>query len=267
LRAADVGVALGGSGTEAAREVADIVLVDDDLRSMLIAIEEGRTTYGNVRKSVHYLLSTNFSEIWVMLASVALGLGRPLTPIQLLWINLITDIFPGLALTLEPAEDEVMRHRPRDPKQPIVSTDDYWRIGRESLLISGAAMASYGYGLARHGRGAPAAGSLAFLTLVLSQLAHAVSCRSDRASLFDRTRTRRRNRYLELAIGGSLAMQGIAAVVPALRRALGLTRLGLLDYVVAGLTAAAPLVINELSKMPRRDKRGEASGVPPGRIR
>ena len=108
LRAADIGIAMGDGGTEAARTVADVIIEDNNLHSMVTAVEQGRTIYGNIRKAIHFLLATNFSEIEVMLASIALGLGQPLNPIQLLWINLITDIFPGLALALDAPEEDTL---------------------------------------------------------------------------------------------------------------------------------------------------------------
>ena len=119
LRAADIGIALGQGGTSAAREVADVVLETDDLSTLLIAIERGRTTYTNVRKAIHYLLSTNLSEIVVMIAATAAGVGEALSPMQLLWINLVSDVLPGLGLALEPPEPGVMEHAPRDGDEPI----------------------------------------------------------------------------------------------------------------------------------------------------
>ena len=117
LKAADIGIAMGRSGTDVAREVADVVLEDDNLETLIVAVSQGRTIYANIRKSVHFLLSTNISEITVMFGAIALGLGQPLNPMQLLWINLITDIFPGLALALEPPEPDVLENPPRDPAE------------------------------------------------------------------------------------------------------------------------------------------------------
>jgi Ca2+-transporting ATPase len=254
LRAADVGVAMGGHGTEAARDLADIVVADDNLHSLLQAVEEGRTIYGNVRKSLHYLLATNLSEIWVMLGAVAFGLGRPLSPLQLLWLNLVTDVFPALALALEPPEADVMKQPPRDSREPIVRREDYRRIGFESVLIAGTTLGSYGYAILRYGRG-PRAGAQAFLTLVLAQLAHALGCRSEKTSLLGRKTIRRRNRWLEATLLGSLGLQGAAALVPGLRSILGLSRLGPLDYLVVGAGAALPLLLTELRKPHLRPER------------
>ena len=120
LKAAAIGIAMGHTGTDVASEVADVVLEDDNLETMLIAVSEGRTIYNNIRKSLHYLLSTNMSEIMVTSVAMAAGLGEPLTPMQLLWINLVSDIFPGLALALEPPEPDVLLRPPRDPAEEIL---------------------------------------------------------------------------------------------------------------------------------------------------
>jgi Ca2+-transporting ATPase len=152
LKAADIGIAMGSTGTDAARDVADVVLENDDLQTMLVAIGEGRTIYRNIRKSLHFLLATNFSEIIVMFVALAAGLGRPLNAMQLLWINLISDVFPGLALALEPPEPDVMSEAPRDPKEPVLKGSDFGRIAAESAALSCGALAVYDYGLARYAR-------------------------------------------------------------------------------------------------------------------
>jgi P-type Ca2+ transporter type 2C len=174
---------MGGTGTEVARNVADVVLEDDNLHSMIHAVEQGRTIYGNVRKSIHFLLATNFSEIEVMLTAVAMGLGQPLNPMQLLWINLITDIFPALALALDPPDPEILNKPPRDPQEPIIQRPELKRMGLESAAITAGTLGSYGYALARYGPG-PKACTHAFTSLTLTQLLHSYSCRSSQRSLF-----------------------------------------------------------------------------------
>ena len=246
LKAADIGIAMGRSGTDVAREVADVVLEDDNLETLIVAVSQGRTIYANIRKSVHFLLSTNISEITVMFGAIALGLGQPLNPMQLLWINLITDIFPGLALALEPPEPDVLENPPRDPAEPIVRAADFRRILFEAGTLSAGTLAAYGYGVARYGIG-PQAGSLAFMGLTAAQLAHAVSCRSERHSVFGAERLPP-NRYLTTAIGASLALQTATAFVPGLRRFLGLAPIALIDGAVIGAAALVPFVVNEASK-------------------
>jgi Ca2+-transporting ATPase len=128
LKAANIGVTLGEKGTDAARSVADVILEDDDLKTMMTAIGEGRAIYDNIRKSLHFLLSTNLSEIEVMLISAAFGKAEILNPMQLLWINLISDIFPALALAMDPPEVDVLKRPPRDPNAAIVSRGDYAKL-------------------------------------------------------------------------------------------------------------------------------------------
>ncbi len=246
LKAADIGVAMGSSGTDIAREVADVVLENDNLETMIAAVSHGRTIYNNIRKSVHFLLATNFSEIMVMFFASTAGLGYPLTAMQLLWINLISDIFPGLALALEPPEPDVLKRPPRDPREPITKTSDLKRITFEAGVMSASALAAYGYGIARYGMGARA-NSIAFQSLTLAQLLHAISCRSEKHSVFDRS-VLPSNRYLNMALGGSLGIQILTMVVPGLRRLLGVSPVNLIDGILIGASALFPLVINEATK-------------------
>ncbi len=251
LKAADIGVALGASGTDVAREVADVILEKDDLEMMILAVGHGRTIYSNIRKSLHFLLATNFSEIMVMFVAGATGIGYPLSAMQLLWINLISDIFPGLALAMEAPEPDVLKKPPRDPRETIVRKADFKNISLEAAFMTGGSMVSYLYGLARYGAG-PRSGTLAFQSLTLAQLLHAISCRSDRHSVFGKEKLPS-NRYLNWALGGSLAIQLLTIVVPGLRGLLGLTPLGLADAVVVGASSLAPLLINEARKDTPKD--------------
>jgi Ca2+-transporting ATPase len=250
LKAADIGIAMGNTGTDVAREVADVVLEDDALETMIIAISQGRTIYNNIRKSVHFLFATNLSEIMVMFTALTLGLGRPLNAMQLLWINLLSDIAPGLALAFEPQEPDVLRQPPRNPTEPILRPADFRRIAFESAMLSMGTLGAYGYGLLRYGMGAQA-NTLAFMSLTTGQLLHAFSCRSETHSLFD-AKPLPANPTLTLAVGGSLALQLLAVVIPGLRSVLGLTPLTWLDSMVVGQSAVLPLVVNELTKQQTR---------------
>jgi P-type Ca2+ transporter type 2C len=256
LKAADIGIAMGRSGTDVAREVADVVLEDDNLETLIVAVSQGRTIYANIRKSVHYLLSSNISEITIMFGAIALGLGQPLNPMQLLWINLITDIFPGLGLALEAPEPDVLENPPRDPAEAIVRAADFRRILFEAGTLSAGTLAAYGYGVARYGVG-PQAGTLAFMGITNAQLAHAISCRSERHSVFGAEKLPP-NRTLTTAIGASLALQTATVFVPGLRQFLGLAPITLIDGAVIGAAALVPFVVNEASKPPLRHK-----GSPP----
>lgn len=249
LKAADVGVAMGRSGTDVARSVADVVLEDDELHTMLAAIEQGRTIYGNIRKTIHFLLSTNFTEIELMFAGLATGLGQTLNPMQLLWINLVSDIFPGLALSLEPAEKDILQRPPRDPDESIITRRELGWMGRESLVITGSAFLAFLWARGRYGPGAHST-TIAFNSITIAELLHAFSSRSRYHSLFQKG-WRERNRYLEGAVGGTLLAQGLVNLIPGMRRLLGMTPLGAADVVVTLGSAAAPLLVNESLKLLR----------------
>ena len=246
LKAADIGIAMGKSGTEVAREVADVVLEDDNLETLIRAVSDGRGTYSNIRKSVHFFLSTNLSEIMVMFAAMAAGIGFPLTVMQLLWINIISDIFPGLALSLEEPEPDVLSRPPRDADAPLFSGADYRRIGFESAMITAGSLAAYVAGMARYGKGVRAT-SMAFQSLTLGQLLHAYSCRSETHTIAEH-RLLPKNRYLSAAIGGSILTQLMTLFVPPVRRFLGLGALGPVDMTVIGATCTLPLLINDVTK-------------------
>lgn len=246
LKAAEVGIAMGHTGTDVAREVADVVLEDDNLETMAIAVSQGRTIYNNIRKSVHFLLSTNLSEIMVMVVGNSLGLGQPLNAMQLLWLNLVTDIFPGLALALEPPEPDVLAQPPRDPTEPIIPASDFRRIAAESAVLSTSALAAYGYGLGTYGVGARSS-TIGFMGLTLAQLLHAISCRS-RSRCLVTAHPLPPNRYLAISLSGSILLQFLSVFVPGLRQLLQIAPLNLIDAAVIGSSALLPLVVNEASK-------------------
>ena len=247
LKAADVGIAMGATGTDVAREVADVVLEHDDLETLIIALSDGRTIYNNIRKALHYLLATNFSEIAVVAATSSLGLGHPLSAIQLLWINLISDVLPGLALAMEPSEPDVLSRKPRNPGEPIVTDDDYRQIVFEAALISLSTMASYVYGVGKYGIGS-AANVFSFQTITTAQILHAWSCRSKTQSVFQNS-DRPRNEYLNMAVIGSLVLQVLTLIVPGLRRLLDLTQISAVDTAVIGISSCLPFFINESRKL------------------
>jgi len=247
LKAADVGIAMGKAGTDTAREVADVILENDDLEALITALKDGRTIHLNLKKSVHYALSTNLSELLLVFSALVAGLGSPLNAMQLLWINMISDIFPGLALSLEPVEPGILEQPPRDPQEPLLTGSDFRRMLRESAVMSAGALGAYGYGLVSRGP----AGTLAFHTLAVSQLLHALTCRSSTSGMMSR-RPKPRNRILDIAVGGSLVLQCLTVITPALRRLLGLAPLRLLDGLVVVGGALATLLFNRTLKGIRR---------------
>ena len=265
LKAADVGIAMGHSGTDVAREVADVVLERDNLETLIMAVRDGRTTYNNIKKSVHFFLSTNFSELMVMSAAMAAGVGTPLNTMQLLWINIISDIFPGLALSMEEPESDILEQPPRDSQEPILTSADFRQIVRESAVLSATALGAYGYGLLRYGAGG-AAGGIAFQSLTVGQLLHAICCRSRRHTLFDRRGTPG-NKYLNIAVGGSLALQALTAFLPGFRGFLGIAPLNLMDAAVIGVTSLLSLTINEAFKLWEKKEISTPALAHPGRAK
>lgn len=243
LKAADISVAMGRHSTDLAREVADVVLEDDSLETLLVAIRQGRTTYANIRKAVHFLVSTNLSEIMVTLAAVGLRAGAAPTPMQLLWLNLLSDVFPALALSVEPSEEDVLMRPPRDAAEPLVRREDMMRCGQQALALSGGTLAAHALAAARHGAGARA-GTVSFMTLTLGQLLHAYRCRSEAPGTLSVLRGPR-NRHLDLAIGGMVALQALAALVPGLRGLLNMSPIDALDALIVALGATGGYLFNE----------------------
>jgi P-type Ca2+ transporter type 2C len=177
LARADIGVAMGGRGTDVAREASDVVLTDDDFATIVRAVAQGRVIYANLRKVIHFLFTANLSEIATIFVAVALGFPAPLLPLQILWVNLVTDILPALALIRDPAEPDVMRRPPRDPRQALVT----WRFGRrmlaEGFVLAAGVLSAYLWVVWRDGAG-PHANTVALVALVLIHPLQAMYCRS-----------------------------------------------------------------------------------------
>jgi Ca2+-transporting ATPase len=247
LRAADVGVAMGERGTELARELADVVLATDDFSQMVDAVEEGRLVRANVRRVLHYLLGTNAGEVWTVLGAVALGLPTPLNALQLLWLNVVTDVAPAFALAVEPRDPALMQQPPRDPSESMLSRSFLTRIVAESAPMALAALAVYGVGLRRYGPG-PVAQTMAFASLVGAQLLHAPLARvGNRPATLGGVP----NRWLLAALGLSGGLQLAALFFPPLRLALGGAALRLADVLVAAAGSLAAIACLEGERLVR----------------
>jgi Ca2+-transporting ATPase len=181
LQQADIGIAMGQGGTDVAREAADMVLLDDNFATIVSAVREGRRIYDNIRKFTRYLLTTNVGEIVAVAFAPLFGLPLPLLPIHILWINLMTDALPALALSVEPAEGDVMRRPPRPPKESIFAHGLGWHVLVVGLLIGALVLLTQGWAIVSddaHWQ------TLAFTVLCFTQLFHVVAIRSEHASLF-----------------------------------------------------------------------------------
>jgi len=249
LKIADVGVAMGASGTDFAHAMSDLVLKDDHPAGLLEAIAEGRTAYLNVKKAVQYLVATNLSELALVASSVAAGLPDPLDPLALLWTNLVTDITPAIALGLEPREPDILQRPPFPRTDGLLDRDDWRKVLTDGALITASSMAAFLYGLARHGA-SPRARTLAFMSMTSAQLVYALSARSQ-APLTVRGNGRlRSNPWLVRSVVASLGAQAGTVLLPPLRRLLGTTQIDLLDALVIAAAATAPTVVRELLKRP-----------------
>ena len=169
LKAADIGIAMGASGTVVARDVANVVIRDDELPTLIDAIGQGRAIYRNIRRALEFLVTTNMSEIAVSLVEAIHGPAELETPLELLWINLVTDVFPGLGLALADPDPDVMHVPPRAPGEAIFPPDHVRRMAIDSAVISGASLTSHFIGLSRYGPG-PQTRGMTFLSLSLGQL-------------------------------------------------------------------------------------------------
>lgn len=242
LRAADVGVAMGQRGTELARELADVVLSTDDLSQVVSAIEEGRLVRANVRRVLHYLLATNGSEVWAVAAAAALGLPLPLTPGQLLWLNLISDLAPAVGLAMEPEEPGIMECPPEPPGQPIIPGPFQRQILEESAALAAGPTLAYWSGLLRRGA-SPASRGMAFWSLALADLLHVALARSgSRPAL---RHPRRLSQPVAVGVGISALLQLGVLVIRPLRTFLAAGSLSLSDALFALVGALAPLAAIE----------------------
>ncbi len=182
LKRADIGVAMGITGTDVTKGAADMVLTDDNFASIVAAVEEGRVIFANIRKCVFFLLSCNLAEIMIIFFAILLGWPIPLLPIHLLWLNLVTDAFPAFALGMEKKEPDVMKVSPRDPREPLINRGMQLMIALQSTVMTIAVLGAFQYAL-RSGLELDAARTVAFATLILSELLRSLSTRSERHSL------------------------------------------------------------------------------------
>lgn len=249
LKAADIGCAMGKSGTDVAKSAAHMVLTDDNFSTIVAAVEEGRGIYANIKKAIHYLLSCNIGEIVTIFVATLLDLGQmPLVPVQLLWLNLVTDSLPALALGVEPVEEGVMTRPPRDARASLFDGAFTFRLAWQGLMVGGLTLAAYFLGL-DHG-GEDAANTMAFATLTLSQLFHAFNVRSEERSLFSLGLAS--NRAMNRAFLVGLAMQLAVLLVPPLQGVFSVAPMDGGQWTAVLILVAAPVPICECAKLLRR---------------
>ncbi len=243
LARADIGVAMGRHGTDVAREAADLVLTDDNFTTIVAAVEEGRVIYSNLRKVIHFLFSCNLSEILTVFFGIVLGLPAPLLPLQILWINLVTDILPAMALIRDPAGPDVMRRPPRDPREALLTWRFGGRILLEGALLAAGVLAPYLWAVWQEGPG-PRASTLAFVALVLIHPLQAMHCRSDRLRWWRLPP----NRLVWVSILVLVVVQWLATSWLPLARLLGAVPLAVTDWLVLVAAILWPVLLLELLK-------------------
>lgn len=264
LRKADIGIAMGIRGTEVAKDAAAMVIMDDNFATIVGAVEQGRIIVHNILRFIHFLFSSNFAEILTVFTAILLGWPLPLGVLQILWLNLVTDTFPAMALALEPSAPDVMKRPPRDPHESLMTPSFGWLIVWQGALLGGCTLAAFAVGMrwyGKEGAGLLHAETIAFMTLALSQVFHAFNARSRTGSVF--TSRLFANAWLWGATLLCLLLQVAAVYVPLLRRVLRTVPLTAADWGLIVLGSLAPVAVVELVKLVRR-ARQEGPRLPGG---
>lgn len=253
LNAADIGVAMGITGTDVAKGAADMILLDDNFTTIVQAVEQGRNIYVNIKKSVIFLLSCNLGEVIAMFFVLVIGWQSPLLAIQLLWINLVTDSLPAIALGMDQGEKDIMDEKPRNPKDGFFANGAGARTIFFGILMGFATIAAFYLGFAMHG--APIGGNnfataeartMAFITLVFAQLFFALSIRSEHESMISRETFS--NFYLIGAVALGIILQILIVSIPVLAQIFKLTAIPTSTWLLVTALALVPAILNEIRK-------------------
>ena len=245
LKQADIGVAMGIVGTEVAKDASDVVLTDDNFATIVKAVEEGRRIYDNILKVIQFLLSANVGEVLLIFIASIFNIGNPLSPILILWINLVTDSLPALALSMDPAEKDIMTRQPRDPAQGFFTKGMKWRIFYQGATIGLISLAAYLIGYADGGQ--PLGQTMAFAVLGFSQLLHVRNLHSNKRSSF-RTGLME-NRSLLGAILASSLLLFVVLLIPGVMEVFGIVPMDGLHWVYVGILSFVPIVVVEAVKL------------------
>ncbi len=245
LKQADIGAAMGIVGTDVAKGASDMILTDDNFATIVSAVEEGRRIYDNILKVIQYLLSTNVGEIFLILVTSVFNMGMPLLPIHILWINLVTDSLPALALSVDPPEKGIMNRKPRNTRKGFMTRGMVWRVMYQGLMIGCIPLVSYIMGL-RDG-GEVLGRTMAFATLMFAQLVHVRNLHSNGKSSF--LFNPLRNKVLIGAIFASAVIGLIVLLVPPVRDAFSLAVMDTEHWIMVILMSIAPIPVVELFKL------------------
>ncbi|MBI5995111.1 calcium-transporting P-type ATPase, PMR1-type [Clostridium perfringens] len=250
LKAADIGVAMGITGTDVSKGASDMILTDDNFSTIVSAVEEGRKIYLNIKKSIVFLLSCNLGEILTLFTAILLNWNSPLQPIHILWVNLITDSFPALALGVDKTKEDVMNNPPRNPKESIFIKSDKIQLIINEVLIGGITLFAFKLGERLYADSLIHAQTMAFVVLSVSQLFLSLSLRSNTKSAFSLGIFS--NKYLVYSILLGIFLQVIIISISFIANIFKVTPLLLYDWIVVILVSLIPFAINEILKLFRK---------------
>ncbi|OGF45458.1 MAG: calcium-translocating P-type ATPase, SERCA-type [Candidatus Firestonebacteria bacterium RIFOXYC2_FULL_39_67] len=259
LKEADIGVAMGITGTDVTKEVSDMVVTDDNFASIVAAVSEGRGIYDNIQKFIHYLLSCNAGEILLMFTASLIGFAAPLLPIHILWVNLVTDGLSALALGVDPAAPDIMKRHPRDPNEKVITKERALYILAQGAFIAFCSLLAYVFVLYVEKESISRARTAAFIVLAVSQLFHSFNCRSMTESLFKLGIFT--NKKLLLAAFISFLMMMVVVYVPFLQKVFKTVPLGLFDWLLVLVISSFPLWAVELWKAVVRKRKGNSKAA------
>jgi len=245
LKRANIGIAMGQRGTEVAKEAADVVLADDNFETVLNAVAGGRTIYANIIKFVHMMFSHNLGEVLMIFTAIAAGWSLPLLPLQILWMNLVTDVFPALALAVEPASSEIMNQPPRSSRATILSRPFLFLIAWQAVMLGALGLGAYIWALQRYGPGAHSR-TVALFTLVGVQLGHTFNCRSRSRSALEGVF---RSPFIWIATVIVIFLQLLAAYSSQLAGLLGTVKPLAVDWAVICACILLTIGIVEVAKL------------------
>ncbi|MDD5084600.1 MAG: cation-translocating P-type ATPase [Candidatus Omnitrophica bacterium] len=257
VKEADIGVAMGITGTDVTKEVSDMVITDDNFASIVAAVEEGRGIYDNIRKFVHYLLSCNAGEILVMFVSTLIGWPAPLLPVQILWVNLVTDGLPALALGVDPTDPNVMKRPPRPTGEAVVTKQRALLMLTQGAFIAFCSLFAFAFVLFVEKEGLDRARTAAFVVLACAQLFHSFNCRSMTESIFKLGVFT--NIKLVYATAVSFLLQMIVVYIPCLQRVFKTEALGILDWSLVIALSSLPLWAMEIVKIFNKSRTGKCT--------
>jgi len=247
LQRADIGVAMGITGTDVAKGASDMILTDDNFATIVRAIEAGRDIYANIKKAITFLLSCNAGEIVAIFTAILVGWRSPLLPVHILWVNLITDSLPALALGMDSGDPDALLKPPRDPKESLFAGGTGFSVILNGLVIGAITLVAFRVGNAMYADSLEHARTMAFIVLAMSQLFHAFDIRDNSRSIFEMGLFT--NKWLWLALVVGAALQWLVVSVPFLARLFEVFPLLPIDWAIAVGLALVPVVVNETVKV------------------